>query len=270
MRPEPHQVAGDPLQLRHHDPDRLSAGRDLEPEQLLHREGEREAVAHPRQVIHPVGDGDRLLVHLVLDRLLHPGVEVADVRDRLENRLAVQLSESLNEALHIDSPKLIECNEPRAALEPASRTPRVRAPASCHRCHDDGAEMLVQFVRRHDHAWSRLLDFTTERGIEANQIDLPTTDHLAGYRHFHSSRSNFVDVDSSRSTSSPRARIRFAAAAQPLRGPRAAWTTNRPGWAWSSTSSGRSASSSSVFGIRIPRELPILTMRVLVAIVITV
>ena len=117
---------------------------------------------------------------------------------------------------------------------------------------------------------ARLLNFTPERGIEANEINVPATDHLIGYRHFHSSRSNFVDVDSSRSTSSPTARIRFAAAAQPLRGPRAAWTTNRPGWAWSSTSSGRSASSSSVFGIRIPRELPILTIRAFVAIVITV
>ena len=46
--------------------------------------------------------------------------------------------------------------------------------------------------------------------------------------------------------------------------------TTRPGSAWSSTSSGSSASSSSVFGIRIPRELPILTMRVRVVIVITV
>ena len=83
----------------------------------------------------------------------------------------------------------------------------------------------------------------------------PRPDRLAGYRHFHSSRSNLVAVDSSRSKSSPRARMRLAAAAQPLRGRRAAWTTNRPGCAWSSTSSGRSASSSSVLGIRIPPRI---------------
>jgi hypothetical protein len=148
-----------------------------------------------------------------------------------ENGLAVEFSEPLHKALHVDSPKLIECNEPRSALEPAPRPPRVRAPASCHRCNDDGPQMLVQFVRRYDHAWTRLLDFAPHGGIEWDQIDLTSTDCLAGYRHFHASRSNFVAVDSSRSTSSPRARIRFAATAQPLRGRRAAWTTNLPGWA---------------------------------------
>ena len=56
--------------------------------------------------------------------------------------------------------------------------------------------------------------------------DLTASDRGAGYRrHSHSSRSNVVDDGPSSRWSSPRARMRFAAAAQPLRGRRAAWTT---------------------------------------------
>ena len=62
----------------------------------------------------------------------------------------------------------------------------------------------------------------------------------------------------------------FAPVAQPLRGRRAAWMIDRPCCTWSSSSSGRSASSSSICGIRTPREFPILTMRVFVATVTTV
>jgi hypothetical protein len=55
--------------------------------------------------------------------------------------------------------------------------------------------MVIQFVRRHDHTWPRLFDFTAKRGIESNEMDLATTDRWAGYCHSHASRSNAVDVD---------------------------------------------------------------------------
>jgi hypothetical protein len=60
-----------------------------------------------------------------------------------ENRLDFKLSEHLHEALEVDSPKLIECNEPRASMKPASRPPRVRAAASCHGRNDNGPQMPV-------------------------------------------------------------------------------------------------------------------------------
>jgi hypothetical protein len=102
---------------------------------------------------------------------------------------------------------------------------------SCHWRDDDRPQMVIQFVRRHDHTWPRLFDFTAKRGIESNEMDLATTDRWAGYCHSHASRSNAVDVDSSRSRSSLRAFMRLAAAAHPVRGWRVAWTTNRPGCA---------------------------------------
>ena len=43
----------------------------------------------------------------------------------------------------------------RTPRDPESGPPRVRTAASCHPRDDDGPEMIVQFVRRHDHARSR-------------------------------------------------------------------------------------------------------------------
>jgi hypothetical protein len=198
------------------------------------------------------------------------GEHVLQALEDHDHGVAFKLPKPFHETVHINRPKLIERNEAYATLKMAARTPWVRASAGCHRRYDDGTEMFIQFVRRYDHARPRLPDLTAQRGVEANEMNLAAADRWADYRHSHSSRSNLVDGDSSRSRSSRRALMRLAAAAHPVRGWRAAWTTNRPGCAWSSTSSGRAASSSSVFGIRIPRELPILTMRVFVAIVITV
>jgi hypothetical protein len=86
------------------------------------------------------------------------------------------LPERLHEALRIDRPKLIERHKTYAALKTASRTPRVRTSTGCYRRHDDCPEVIIQFVRRHDHAWPRLPDFATERGIESNEMDLAATD----------------------------------------------------------------------------------------------
>lgn len=81
------------------------------------------------------------------------------------NSWALELAERLHQALHIDSAKLIERNDTRAALKAASRAPRIRASASGHGRNDDRAKVLVQFVRRHDHARPRLLDFTAQSRI---------------------------------------------------------------------------------------------------------
>jgi hypothetical protein len=80
--------------------------------------------------------------------------------------------------------------------------------------------MLVQFVRRRDHAWPRLLDFTTERGIESNEIDLAATDYRFG--HFHSR-----DQTSWPSIRRGLHRRRESASPRGIR-PAAARTANRP------------------------------------------
>jgi hypothetical protein len=74
---------------------------------------------------------------------------------------------------------LIERYESRATLETASWPPGVRAPAGGHRCHDDGPQVLVQFVRGHDDARPRLLDFAAQSRIESNKEDVAATDRRA-------------------------------------------------------------------------------------------
>ncbi len=90
-------------------------------------------------------------------------------RRRLEDRgkrLTVKLYERFHEVLHIDGPALMEGNETRATRA-ASRMPRVRAPASCHRRDDDSSKMAVQW--RDDHAARVSCDCTSERGIESRE-----------------------------------------------------------------------------------------------------
>jgi hypothetical protein len=60
------------------------------PEQLLDRHHVSEVVAERIEVIHPVGDDDALLILLVLKELLHPRVEIADVRRGFDDHLAVE------------------------------------------------------------------------------------------------------------------------------------------------------------------------------------
>jgi hypothetical protein len=40
--------------------------------------------------------------------------------------------------------------------------------------------MVIQFVKRHDHTWPRLFDFTAKRGIESNEMDLATNRSVGG------------------------------------------------------------------------------------------
>jgi hypothetical protein len=93
-----------------------------------------------------------------------------------DDRLALELPEGLDRAFHVHRPKLIERHEAGATLKAASRTPRVRASSGRHGRNDHGTEMLVQLVRRHDHARPRLPDFMADRGIKSNQKDPAATD----------------------------------------------------------------------------------------------
>jgi len=186
-----------------------------------------------------------------------------DSQDR-RRRGGRQTAKTLHQPLAVHRAKLIQYDEARLALKPTPDTPRVRVPSGCQGCHDDRLKMQVQFVRGHHEARSRLANLAARGGIQEDQMNIAPQRGRACYRHCHSFRSNFVAVGASSSSSSPRARWTLAASPQPARGPRAARTTKRPRSACSSTSSGSRACSSSPFGTRMPRELPMRTIRVFV------
>ena len=80
VRAQPHQVAVEARQLGQHHAHPLRLRRNLQPEQLLHRQAVAQIVRERRQVIDAVGQRDRLLVGLDLEFLLDAGVQIADVR----------------------------------------------------------------------------------------------------------------------------------------------------------------------------------------------
>ncbi len=90
----------DPVQLaeeRPH-PDRLR--RHLDPEKLLDRQHEGELVRLERDVVHARRVRDRLPPRLLLHRLLEARVEVADHGLEADDRLAVQLDDEPENAVH--------------------------------------------------------------------------------------------------------------------------------------------------------------------------
>jgi len=62
----------------------------LDAEKFLDRQDIGEVVVEGRDVIHPVGDGDDLIVGAVLAELFKTVVEVADFRDAVDDALAVE------------------------------------------------------------------------------------------------------------------------------------------------------------------------------------
>ena len=184
-------------------------------------------------------------------------------KDR-RNRLRCQPPEGAEKALGVDRAELVQSDEAGSALKATRHSPRVCPPARGHRRDDHSAQVLVQLVRGHYETRAGLLNLAAKRGIQPNEVDFAAGPSGPRYFHSHSSRSKRVAVGSSSRASCPRSRMARAAFAQPVRGRRVAWMTSRPGSACNSTSSGSCACSRRTFGTRIPRELPILTMRVLV------
>src|ERR1043165_1135517 len=90
VRSQPDEVRADALQLAHEDADDLRAFRNLKAQKLLDGHAVGEVVAERVEVVHPVGDDDALLILLILEELLHPRVQVADVGRALDDHLAVE------------------------------------------------------------------------------------------------------------------------------------------------------------------------------------
>src|SRR6185369_1265628 len=93
VRSQPHQVRIDAGQLCQQDAHPYSALRNVQPEQLFHRQAEPELVRKRRQVVHAISERNALLVELGLVCLLDPGMQEADVRHDLHDRLAVNLQQ---------------------------------------------------------------------------------------------------------------------------------------------------------------------------------
>ena len=152
--------------------------------------------------------------------------------------LTRQSPQPLHQAPSIHRSQLIENDVARTLLESAPNSPREGTPTRRERCNDDSAQMRVQFIRRNDDARPCFLDLTAQRRIKPDEVHLAT-----GHHQRHSVSSNSVGVVGSSRTSCPVRCIARALTAQPVRGREAADTTSRPGSAFSSTSSGRPASS---------------------------
>ena len=90
VRPKPHHVRGDALKFAEKHTDHLSSFRYLKVEKLLGGHHIREIVSERIQIIHPIRDDDALLIFLVFKELLHSGVQITDIRNGLQNKLAVK------------------------------------------------------------------------------------------------------------------------------------------------------------------------------------
>src|SRR5271166_777222 len=89
VRAQPNQVRIQSRKLVQEHPYPLGTRRNLDLEQLFDGEAVNKIVRKRGKIVNAVGQRDNLLVELRLAGLLDSGVQISDVRDHLENRLAV-------------------------------------------------------------------------------------------------------------------------------------------------------------------------------------
>ena len=90
VRPQPQQVAGDPLQLRQNRAHHTRARRRFGAQQFFHRLAVAQPVRNRRHVIHAVHVRRKLLVAAMLRDFLHAAMQVADDALRPDHALAIQ------------------------------------------------------------------------------------------------------------------------------------------------------------------------------------
>lgn len=82
-------------------------------------------------------------------RSAQSGLEhLAQDRQRLVDRRGVELSKTADQAFPIDGPDLVEDDMPRLALEPTGGPEGIVMLSGGHGCHDEGADVSVELVRR--------------------------------------------------------------------------------------------------------------------------
>jgi len=185
------------------------------------------------------------------EHLLQPG-------EHLRKRTRTETTKTPDQALAVDSPKLIEDNLPVLTVETACNPKCVRLPTCRERRDDRGSQMGVQLVGRHDEAWAGLLDLAAASRVQSDEEHFPAPWPIRSY-HSHSRSSKCVGAPSSTSRSPPRAWSLAASTAQPSRGVERALITIVLPRTSRSTSSCSPACSIKGFGSRRPRELPIRT-----------
>ncbi len=99
VRAQPDQVAVEARQLRQHHPHPLRLRRNLQAEQFLYRQAPAQVIRQRRQVIHPVGERDRLLIELDFEFLFDAGVQVADVRLAMHDGFAIEFHQQPQHAV---------------------------------------------------------------------------------------------------------------------------------------------------------------------------
>jgi hypothetical protein len=99
LQADAQDVIGDSRQFVQDDANGRAPRRDLDPHHLLDRAGEADVVAQRRQVVHPVADGDRLVVRTRLADLLEPAVQEADLEVHMRDELAVDLHDRTQRAV---------------------------------------------------------------------------------------------------------------------------------------------------------------------------
>ena len=99
VRAQPNQVRRDALQFDQHHADVLRAFGYFQAEKFFDSKAIDEVISQRVQVIHPIGERDRLGISLVFATLLDTGVEIADIGIGSNDVLAVQFQEDAQHAV---------------------------------------------------------------------------------------------------------------------------------------------------------------------------
>ena len=86
-------MAGDPVQLAHHHPDDLGAGRGLDAEQAFHGQAVPQLVEERREIVGAGDERDALLPRSIFGVLLDARVQITDHGPARHHVLAVQLQD---------------------------------------------------------------------------------------------------------------------------------------------------------------------------------
>lgn len=112
----------------------------------------------------------------------------------------IDLADAFDQARLVHRSDLIQHDLTRFTFESNRHTGGVGTALGGHGGHDDGVDMVIDFVRRNDEAVAGLADFTALGVVEAHEIDLESGDYQV---QFFRSHSGVAGVSRSRSWSSP-------------------------------------------------------------------